>query len=47
MEDKLKTAEELYEFMMDQFHQSRGFVLEMVVVIILIIELVFLFKGKG
>ena len=30
-----------------KFHQARGFVLELVVVIILIIELVFLFKGKG
>jgi hypothetical protein len=33
--------------MMDQFHQSRGFVLEVLVVIILIIELVFVFRGKG
>jgi hypothetical protein len=47
VDGKLHTAGELYEFMMDQFHQSRGFLLEMVVVIILIIELVFLFKGKG
>jgi hypothetical protein len=44
---KLHTAGELYEFMMDQFHQSRGFFLELVVVIILVIELVFLFRGKG
>ena len=47
MDGKLDTAGELYEFMMDQFHQSRGFFLEVVVVIILIIELVFLFRGKG
>ncbi len=47
VDDKLHTAGELYEFMMDQFHQSRGFVLEVLVVIILIIELVFLFRGKG
>jgi hypothetical protein len=33
--------------MMDKFHQSRAFVLEVLVVIILLIELVFLFKGKG
>lgn len=44
---KLHTAGELYEFMMDQFHQSRGFLLEVLVVIILVIELVFLFRGKG
>jgi hypothetical protein len=47
VDGKLHTAGELYEFMMDQFHQSRGFFLEMVVVIILIIELIFLFRGKG
>jgi hypothetical protein len=47
VDGKLDTAGELYEFMMDQFHQSRAFVLEVMVVIILIIELVFLFRGKG
>ena len=44
---KLKTAEELYHFMVDQFHQGRAFVLELLVVIILIIDLIFLFKGKS
>jgi len=44
---KLRTAEELYRFMMDQFNQSRAFVLELMVVIILVIELVFFFGGKG
>jgi len=43
---KLRTAEELYRFMVDQFNQSRAFVLELMVVIILIIELLFLFGGK-
>jgi competence protein ComGC len=33
--------------MVDQFHQSRAFVLELMVVIILIIDLVFLFRGKS
>lgn len=47
VDGKLHTAGELYEFMMDQFHQSRGFFLELVVVVILMIELVFLFRGKG
>jgi hypothetical protein len=42
---KLNTARELYRFMMDEFHQGRAFVLELMVVIILIIELVFLFRG--
>jgi hypothetical protein len=43
---KLRTAEDLYRFMVDQFNQSRAFVLELMVVIILIIELAFLFGGK-
>ena len=43
---KVHTAEELYRFMVDQFHQSRAFVLEFLVVIILIIELFWLFKGS-
>jgi hypothetical protein len=42
---KLHTAEDLYRFMVDQFHQSRAFILELMVVIILIIDLVYLFKG--
>ena len=31
--------------MIEQFHQARGFLLEMIVVIILVIELWFLFRG--
>ena len=46
VEQKLESAAELYAFMTDRFHQSRAFVLELMVVIILIIELVFLFRGK-
>lgn len=45
--EKLHTAESLYRFLIDEFHQSRGFVLELLVVIILVIELIFLFRGKG
>jgi hypothetical protein len=43
---KIQTAEDLYRFMVDQFNQSRAFVLELMVVIILIIELVYVFHGK-
>jgi hypothetical protein len=43
---KLRSAEELYHYMVDQFNQSRAFFLEVTVVIILLIELVFVFKGK-
>jgi hypothetical protein len=47
VEQKLQTAEALYEFMVDQFHQARGFALEVMVVIILLIEIAFAFRGKG
>jgi hypothetical protein len=46
VEGKLHTAGDLYTFMMDQFHASRAFILELMVVIILIIDLVVLFGGK-
>lgn len=44
--DKLSTARDLYESMINEFHQSRAFFLELMVVIILIIEIVFLFRGN-
>lgn len=44
---KVNTAEELYRFMVDQFNQSRAFFLELTVVIILLIELVYFFRGNG
>ena len=43
--EKLSTAGELYESMVNEFHQGRAFVLELLVVIILMIELGFLFRG--
>jgi len=45
VKEKLQTAEDLYRFMVEQFNQSRAFVLELMVVVILIIELVLFFKG--
>jgi hypothetical protein len=47
VESKLHTAGELYEFMMAQFHEGRAFVMELVIILILIIDLVFIFRGKG
>ena len=44
---KLATAADLYRSIVDEFHQARAFLLEATVVAILIIELVFLFRGKG
>jgi hypothetical protein len=46
VKEKLQTAEDLYRFMVEQFNQSRAFVLELMVVVILIIELVYFFRGK-
>jgi hypothetical protein len=46
VKEKLQTAEDLYRFMVDQFNQSRAFILELMVVVILIIELVYFFRGK-
>lgn len=44
--EKLRTAEDLYRFLIDEFHQSRTFWLEALVVLILLIELVYVFHGK-
>ncbi|HEX3739323.1 MAG TPA: hypothetical protein VHV29_06315 [Terriglobales bacterium] len=44
--EKLRTAEDLYRFLIDEFHQSRTFWLELMVVLILLIELVYVFHGK-
>jgi len=46
VDEKLRTAGELYQFMVDQFEHARAFILELAIVIILIIDLIFLFKGK-
>ena len=45
--DKLTIARDLYESLVNEFHQGRAFFLEVMVVIILLIEIVFLFRGKG
>ena len=43
VQEKLHTAEDLYRFLIEGFNQARAFVLELMVVVILVIELVFLF----
>jgi len=45
VEQKLKTAADLYQLMTNEFHQARAFVLEAMVVAILVIELIHLFRG--
>jgi hypothetical protein len=42
---KLRTAKELYDCRFEQFNQSRAFFLEVIVVLILLIELFYLFRG--
>jgi hypothetical protein len=44
---KLRIADELYQFIIGEFHHARAFVLEATVVVILIIDLYFLFRGKA
>ena len=46
VKEKLRTAEDLYRFMVEQFNQSRAFILELMVVVILIIELISFFNGR-
>jgi hypothetical protein len=46
VQQKLKTAEDLYDYMIEQFNQSRAFLLEVTVVLILLIELFYAFRGK-
>lgn len=43
---KLRTAEGLYRFLVDEFHQSRGFILELMVGDHPGDRLVYLFRGK-
>jgi hypothetical protein len=43
---KLRTAEDLHQDIIEQFNESRGFFLEVIVVIILVVELYFAFRGK-
>ena len=46
VDHKLQTAEDLYDYMVEQYNQSRAFWLELTVVLILLIELYYFFRGK-
>jgi hypothetical protein len=46
VDQKLRIAGELYEFMVNEFREARAFILELLVIVILIIELVPIFRGK-
>jgi hypothetical protein len=44
--EKLKTAGELYEFMVDQFNERRMFALEVVVAILVLLDVIALLRGR-
>lgn len=44
VDDKLATARDLYDFMVNEFHHVRAYVLELAVVVILIIDLYFILR---
>jgi hypothetical protein len=44
--EKLKTAGELYEFMMAQFNELRMFTLEVVVAVLVLLDVILLLRGK-
>jgi len=46
VDQKLRIAGELYEFMVNEFREARGFFLEVLVIVILIIELIPIFRGR-
>lgn len=46
VDEKLKTGGELYEYMVSKFRDARMFLLEFLIVLILVIDLIFLFRGK-
>jgi len=46
VDEKLRTAGELYDSMIDQFHDSRSFVLEVAVAILAVLDVLLLFAGK-
>jgi hypothetical protein len=46
VDQKLKIAGELYEVMVNEFHQARAFILEVMVVAILVIELIDVFTRR-
>jgi hypothetical protein len=46
VDEKLDTAGDLYDFMVDQFDESRSFVLEMFVAILALLDVILLLRGK-
>jgi hypothetical protein len=47
VDEKLSTAGELYEFMVEQFDETRAFALDVIVGLLALIDVIFLFRGVG
>jgi hypothetical protein len=46
VEKKLETARELYEFMVNQFNETRLFVLEVAITLLCLLDVLLLLRGK-
>jgi hypothetical protein len=46
VDQKLHTFGELYDSMVDRYHETRSFVLEVLVVILAVLDVIFLFRGR-
>jgi hypothetical protein len=46
VEQKLRTVGELYSFMVEQYRETRSFVLEVLVAILAALDVIFLFRGR-
>ncbi len=46
VDEKLKTAGELYEFMVSQFNERRMFVVELVVAVLVLLDVILLLRGS-
>jgi len=46
VEQKLHTAGDLYDFMVDQFNEARSFVLEVAVTILAVLDIILLLRGR-
>ena len=47
VDEKLRTAGELYDFMTDQFNEARSFVVELGIAILALLDVILLLKGFG
>jgi uncharacterized Rmd1/YagE family protein len=45
VDEKLRTAGELYDFMVDQFNESRSFIIEVTVAILVLVDVILLLRG--